>query len=147
MTERRVRVRVVGLVFAQGRVLIVEHRVGDERWWCFPGGTLEPGETPEEGVARELREELGLACEVGTLAAVGTHVDGPDPSVELYFRCVAREAALVSRDETVVSAAFVEVGELRDRGVFPVELAADLATGGIGDGIRYYGGFGGPDAG
>ncbi len=50
-----------------GRVLIARRRLGDRFGgvWEFPGGKLEPDETPEEGLRREIDEELGMTIEVG----------------------------------------------------------------------------------
>lgn len=49
-----------------GKVLLARRRKGDRlaRKWEFPGGKLEPGETPEDCLARELREEFGIEAEV-----------------------------------------------------------------------------------
>ncbi|GAB2804046.1 NUDIX hydrolase [Streptomyces daliensis] len=54
----------------RGRVLVVEP--GYARHWLLPGGGLDSdtGETPREGAARELAEELGLRLDVGRLLAV-----------------------------------------------------------------------------
>jgi len=50
-----------------GKVLIARRKPGDSQagMWEFPGGKLEPGETPESCLKRELREELGIETEVG----------------------------------------------------------------------------------
>lgn len=52
----------VALIDTQGRVLLARRPEGKKMagLWEFPGGKLEAGETPEAGLARELREELGI---------------------------------------------------------------------------------------
>src|ERR1700704_2419540 len=64
-------VGVGGVIVDQGRALLI--RRGSEPLlgeWSIPGGMLELGETLEEGVARELREETGLAVRVIELIEV-----------------------------------------------------------------------------
>jgi mutator protein MutT len=58
---------VAGLIEAEGKILVCQRRRGDsfELMWEFPGGKLRAGETAVEGLARELREELGVAALVG----------------------------------------------------------------------------------
>jgi len=59
----------------RGRVLITQRRTEDMLGglWEFPGGKREPGETMEQCIARELREELGITAEVGAPVAVVRH--------------------------------------------------------------------------
>ena len=59
-------VSVVGAVIREGeRVLMAQRPEGKAQagLWEFPGGKIEPGETPEEALARECREELALEIE------------------------------------------------------------------------------------
>ncbi|MBB4904666.1 NUDIX domain-containing protein [Actinophytocola algeriensis] len=52
----------------QGRILLLEPTYKDH--WEIPGGIIEVGETPSQGCARELTEELGLVREPGALLVV-----------------------------------------------------------------------------
>lgn len=82
---------VAGLIQRQGAVLICQrHRDGVfPLQWEFPGGKVEPGETYEEGLRRELREELGIEAEIGT-ALYRTRHDYPGRyTVDLIFYHVA----------------------------------------------------------
>lgn len=50
-----------------GKILLAQRRQGDALGgkWEFPGGKLEPGETPEQCLRRELREEFGVDTRIG----------------------------------------------------------------------------------
>ncbi|PTQ11639.1 8-oxo-dGTP diphosphatase MutT [Sphingomonas oleivorans] len=60
----------VALVDPDGRVLVQQRPEGKPMagLWEFPGGKIEPGETPEAALIRELREELGIDTQVACLA-------------------------------------------------------------------------------
>ena len=60
----------VALVDPDGRVLIAQRPQGKAMagLWEFPGGKIEPGETPEDTLIRELREELGITVKAACLA-------------------------------------------------------------------------------
>jgi 8-oxo-dGTP diphosphatase len=67
---RLILVSAVALVDPDGRVLIAQRPGGKPMagLWEFPGGKVEPGETPEAALMRELEEELGVATWASCLA-------------------------------------------------------------------------------
>lgn len=77
------------LIEEEGRLLIARRPPGVHLagLWEFPGGKRDAGESWEECVARELREELGIEVAVGSEVRRVRH-DYPDRTVEIrVFRC------------------------------------------------------------
>ena len=78
-----------GLVFREGKLLITRRSAGGHLagLWEFPGGKREPGETFEECLHRELREELGIEVQIDSLIEEIVH-HYPERAVRLkFFRC------------------------------------------------------------
>jgi len=63
-------VAACALIDADGRILLAQRPEGKSLagLWEFPGGKVEPGETPEETLVRELEEELGIKTRIPCLA-------------------------------------------------------------------------------
>lgn len=67
---KTILVVAAALVDSDGRVLIAQRPEGKQLagLWEFPGGKVEPGETPETALIRELEEELGITVKQACLA-------------------------------------------------------------------------------
>ena len=77
-----------GIVSRNGKIMLCQRRPGDRLGlkWEFPGGKLESGETPQQALERELREELAIETRTGRIFDVHhTAADGKDFLV-LFFR-------------------------------------------------------------
>src|SRR5215467_5919157 len=104
-------VSVKGVVLDGDRVLLAYN---DRSEWELPGGRLEMGESPEECVAREIREETGLEVRVGPILSSWVFEVIPDRFVLIIaYGCVLRSpvgAMRVSAEHSAVE--FVAVDRL-----------------------------------
>ena len=57
---------VAAIIVREGEVFCTQRGYGEwQGWWEFPGGKMETGESPQEALRREIREELEAEVEVG----------------------------------------------------------------------------------
>ena len=70
---RSVRVGAYGVCIDNGRMLLIRFTGGDPRW-SLPGGGVDYGEHPVDGVVREVEEETGYVVRVGSLLGVRSNV-------------------------------------------------------------------------
>ncbi len=77
---------VAAVIFdEQGRIFATQRGYGEWKdWWEFPGGKMEAGETPQQALKREIREELDAEIEVGELLRT---IDYDYPTFHLTMRC------------------------------------------------------------
>ncbi len=76
---------VAAIIRRDGRIFATQRGYGDWKdYWEFPGGKVEPGETPEEALKREIREEL--STEIGVEGFLCT-VDYDYPKFHLTMHC------------------------------------------------------------
>ena len=84
MALKTVRV-VAALILNQDKVLATQRRYGEFKdGWEFPGGKIEPGETPEQAIKREIREELATDMRVEQPL---TTVEYDYPTFHLSMEC------------------------------------------------------------
>jgi len=128
----RARKLVVAALVRDGTKILMSRRRPDQPMpdlWEFPGGKVEPGESPTDALAREVREELGCEVAVGRVHEVVFHAY---PEFDLYM--LVYEARIVSgapRAVDVAEIAWVEAARLPEMELLPADypLARALARG------------------
>lgn len=127
-----IRVAAAVIVRADGALLLARRAQGKAHsgLWEFPGGKLEPGESPEACLARELYEEFGVEAEVGAYLATGRA--GPIELLGYWARIVAGEPRLTDHD----ALAWVAPADLGRYPMPPADLPIAAAAAAEGRGPR-----------
>ncbi|MGN0800961.1 MAG: (deoxy)nucleoside triphosphate pyrophosphohydrolase [Candidatus Faecivicinus sp.] len=125
---------VAGIVIRDGLVMLCQRKdSGPEALkWEFPGGKLEPGETPEQALARELREELDIGVRVGRIYDARLTRYPEREVLLLFYRC-----ELISGEPRCVDCSAVrweEPARLPEYDLAPADaqVAAQLASDALG---------------
>ncbi len=113
MSERTVLVAAAVIIDA-GRVLLTQRMPGAhlEGAWEFPGGKVEPGESPEQALSREMREEIGVDVAVDDIVDV------------TFWRYERKDVLLLFYRARIVDGAVQDLGVAAHRWAALADLAA-----------------------
>ena len=97
-TRKHIEV-AAAIIIDGGRIFATQRGYGEFKdGWEFPGGKIEQGETPQQAVKREVREELDTEIEVGELFNT-VEYDYPDFHLTMRcFLCTVRSGNLVLKE-------------------------------------------------
>ena len=115
---------VCAVIEHQGRILLAQRAAGKylSLKWEFPGGKIEPNETAEAALVREIREELGCTVEHLQFISQTTH-HYDHASVEMSaFRCRIAHGSPAPVALEHEALAWCQVTELRDYDLAPADL-------------------------
>jgi 8-oxo-dGTP diphosphatase len=117
-------VSAVALIDPEGRILLAQRPPGKSLagLWEFPGGKVEPGETPEQALIRELKEEIGIDTWSSCLAPL-TFASHSYPDFHLLmplFACRRWDGIPSPREGQTL--AWVRPSALRDYPMPPADL-------------------------
>jgi len=104
---------VTAAVISDGEKILITKRPDDKRHpglWEFPGGKVDPGESPEEALCREIREELDAEIQVLNIFEVVFHRYEWGPVLVLAYSC------------RLLTSAIRNLGVTEHRWLYPSEL-------------------------
>ena len=117
-------VTAVALIDPEGRVLLAQRPPGKSLagLWEFPGGKVDPGETPEQALIRELHEELGIETWKSCLAPLtfASHSYDDFHLLMPLFACRRWDGIPTGREGQAL--AWVRPNQLRDYPMPPADL-------------------------
>jgi len=138
----KLRIRVCGICIENGQLLLVKHdhlgRTGT--LWAPPGGGMEYGESAEEALKREFKEETNLSVEIINFLFVHEYLDPPLHGIELFFQVkieagtlsLGQDPEMPTTNQILSDAKFVDLKMLQNRDMaslhYVLQHTKDLRT-------------------
>ncbi len=80
-----IKIRAVGMVIKDNKILLMHRTTNGKEFWVFPGGGKEEDETVEEAIVREVEEEATIKCKIAKL--LYTHEYSDIGHKQYYYLC------------------------------------------------------------
>ena len=120
MERKKIRV-AAALIRRDDMIFATQRGYGNYKdWWEFPGGKVEPGESPEEALVREIREELAADITVGGCLTT-VEYDYPEFHLSMAcYWCTVREGHLTLLEHE--AARWLPLSDLRQVNWLPADI-------------------------
>ncbi len=127
---KEIRVRVAGVLENNNEILMIAHEKKGRKYWLLPGGGVDYGETFQEALKREFKEEANLDIEVKHLLFISESI-APDSSrhiVNIFFEVEHKNGEIKLGEEDVLSdIAYIPIENIDEYTVYP-NIKMELKT-------------------
>ncbi|CAH0539215.1 NUDIX domain-containing protein [Vibrio marisflavi] len=130
------RIRSAGILLSGSKILMLKVKDFSGDYWILPGGGFEAGDrSTKHSLEREFEEETGLVVEVGPLVCVREFLETSQNRYNAeFFYCItdySGELTLsnlqgLNDEEFIQSVQWVELSELKDKRIYPHDLATTV---------------------
>lgn len=120
----RPRVRVAGILIENNKILLIEHKKNDKKYWLIPGGGVDWGESTNEALVREYKEETNLDIEIEKFLFISEAI-APDKEkhiINLYFKIKKIDSCAemkLGNEENLSNLKFVSKEEIESIKLYP----------------------------
>lgn len=118
------RIRVAGITIQGDEILLIEHTKKDKKYWLVPGGGVDWGESTEQALIREYKEETNLDIEVKDFLFFSEAIS-PDKNkhvINLYFLVIIKtdsEPMKIGGESNLSDLRYVSKEEIKDIKLYP----------------------------
>lgn len=119
---KEIRVRVAGVLENNKEILMIAHKKNGRKYWLLPGGGVDYGESFQEALKREFKEEVNLDITVKDLLFISESI-APDSSrhiVNVFFEVEHKDGEIKLGEEKILNdVAYLPIDDIDEYTVYP----------------------------